>query len=219
MPEKELTRNNIILMACLLTYIVFFPVIVGHMKIISNVISSAIIVSTIFALDFPRRTRGALTGIGSVTLVLIWVGDFFDLDMLRLASYFIIFFYMGFITVTMIIHIARSKKVTPTLILSAVNGYLLLGYLGSFLLATAAIIQTHVLKASTHAFQFPGGPPSGLHDYLYFSFVTLTTLGYGDVTPVSPIAKSFTLIIAVSGQLYVAILIAMLVGKFLSRQR
>jgi hypothetical protein len=41
-------------------------------------------------------------------------------------------------------------------------------------------------------------------------------LGYGDVTPVSPLAKSLTIVIAISGQLYLTILIAMLVGKFLS---
>ncbi len=55
------------------------------------------------------------------------------------------------------------------------------------------------------------------NDYLYFSFVTLTTLGYGDVIPVSHLARSTTMLIAVTGQLYMTILIAMLVGNFLSR--
>jgi hypothetical protein len=41
-------------------------------------------------------------------------------------------------------------------------------------------------------------------------------LGYGDVTPVSAFAKSLTIIIAISGQLYLTILIALLVGKYLS---
>jgi uncharacterized membrane protein len=55
------------------------------------------------------------------------------------------------------------------------------------------------------------------NDYLYFSFVTLSTLGYGDVTPVSHLARSMAILIAVTGQLYMTILIAMLVGKFLAR--
>jgi len=54
-------------------------------------------------------------------------------------------------------------------------------------------------------------------DYIYFGFVTLTTLGYGDVTPVSPMARSMAVLIAITGQLYMTILIAMLVGKFLAR--
>jgi hypothetical protein len=63
---------------------------------------------------------------------------------------------------------------------------------------------------------FAGNTAVGFHDYLYFSFVTLTTLGYGDITPVSAFAKSLTIFIAITGQLYLTILIAMLVGKYLS---
>ena len=47
---------------------------------------------------------------------------------------------------------------------------------------------------------------------LYFSFVTLTTLGYGDITPVSRVAQMLTGVEAMMGQLFVAILIARLVG-------
>ena len=66
---------------------------------------------------------------------------------------------------------------------------------------------------------FAGSTAQGFHDYLYFSFVTMTTLGYGDVTPISSTAKSTTIIIAVAGQLYLTILVAMLVGKFLSKPK
>jgi ion channel len=47
----------------------------------------------------------------------------------------------------------------------------------------------------------------------------MTTLGYGDVTPISPSAKSTVIIIALAGQLYLTILVAMLVGKFLRRTK
>ena len=46
----------------------------------------------------------------------------------------------------------------------------------------------------------------------YFSFVTLTTLGYGDVLPISRVARSFATLEAVIGQLYLAVVIASLVG-------
>ena len=49
---------------------------------------------------------------------------------------------------------------------------------------------------------------------IYYTFVTMTTLGYGDITPQIPLAKSLSILISTSGQLYVAIIIAMLVGKF-----
>ena len=63
--------------------------------------------------------------------------------------------------------------------------------------------------------------PDDYHSYykmIYFSFVTLTTLGYGDITPQTPQAKSIVVLVTLTGQLYLAVLMAMLVGKFLSDQ-
>ena len=51
---------------------------------------------------------------------------------------------------------------------------------------------------------------------IYFSFITLTTLGYGDITPVSRMAKNLALLEAVWGQTYLAVLVARLVGRHLS---
>ena len=52
---------------------------------------------------------------------------------------------------------------------------------------------------------------------LYFSFVTMTTLGYGDILPLTIQAKSITIILSILGPMYVAILIAMMVGKYASK--
>lgn len=51
-------------------------------------------------------------------------------------------------------------------------------------------------------------------DFLFFSFATLTTLGYGDITPITTQARSFAIVEAVYGVLYSAILIARLVGLY-----
>jgi len=117
----------------------------------------------------------------------------------------------------MVRYIFRSKQVTGTIIINSVNGYLLIGVLGAVVLAMAEIVQKFFFQTGEVAINFAGKAAAGFHDYLYFSFVTLTTLGYGDVTPVSSLAKSITLFIAIAGQLYLTILIAMLVGKYLSR--
>jgi len=51
-------------------------------------------------------------------------------------------------------------------------------------------------------------------DLLYYSYVTLSTLGYGDVTPVSRAAQSLAYLEAISGVMYVAVLVAALVGSY-----
>lgn len=56
-------------------------------------------------------------------------------------------------------------------------------------------------------------------DWLYFSFVTLTTLGYGDVLPVSSVARTLAYMQAVAGQFYVAVLVAGLVSAYISQKR
>ena len=71
-------------------------------------------------------------------------------------------------------------------------------------------------KIQPNSFNGLDSVTSSLQDVLYFTFVSLTTLGYGDVTPNLPLAKSLSILIAISGQLYVAVIIAMLVGKYAS---
>ena len=58
-----------------------------------------------------------------------------------------------------------------------------------------------------------------LSDYLYFGFITLSTVGYGDITPTAPLARSLTIFVALGGQLYLVIVMAMIIGKFLNSQR
>jgi hypothetical protein len=52
---------------------------------------------------------------------------------------------------------------------------------------------------------------------LYFSLVCITTMGYGDIVPVAPLARSLSVIEGVFGQLYLAVMIARLVGLHISR--
>jgi hypothetical protein len=63
--------------------------------------------------------------------------------------------------------------------------------------------------------------PGGQGDFLlfeYYSFVTLTTLGYGDITPLTKVAKAFSALEAVIGQLYLVVVIAPFVGMYVSKR-
>ena len=57
------------------------------------------------------------------------------------------------------------------------------------------------------------------YDYFYFSFVTMTTVGFGDILPQSPPAKSVIIFLSLIGQLYLTILVAVLVGQFLAKRQ
>jgi voltage-gated potassium channel len=216
MTQKQLARNNIILLFCLLLVIFFYPTLSKQRLLMRDVIFTAIILSGTYSLDFAKKTRNILIISGIITIVLTWFYYFLPKDILGLVSFLSFFSFNMFVTVFMIRHIARSKEVTLTIIINSINGYLLIGILGAVLLAIAENVQKFFFHVNTGAINFAGDAAAGFHDYLYFSFVTLTTLGYGDITPVSAFAKSLTIVIAIVGQLYLTILIALLVGKYLT---
>ncbi|RLC05403.1 MAG: hypothetical protein DRH90_06055 [Deltaproteobacteria bacterium] len=219
MKQNQLTRNNIILLICLLVMILFLPLLSSYDVLVKSILFTAIVFCGTFSLNFAKRVQKILIVSGIITICLNWLNHFIANDVLSLVFSFSFFFYNLFIVVFMVRHIARSVKVDVTIIINSINGYLLLGILGGLLLAIAETVQKLVYHQDFGAINFAGGAAKGFHDYLYFGFVTLSTLGYGDVTPVSSVAKSVTLLIAVSGQFYMTMLIAILVGKYLSNPK
>ncbi len=103
--------------------------------------------------------------------------------------------------------IYHSPKVDQNVIYASVAGYLLIGMIGG---QACQLLEA----AYPHSFNYSG--ENALYDFQYFSFVTLTTLGYGDITPANQPAKAITLMISLKGQLYLTIIIAMLVGKYVA---
>jgi hypothetical protein len=123
------------------------------------------------------------------------------------------FIFFIFAVYRLLKQVAESKMVTTKVIVQSISGYLLLGLIFSMAVARLDFLQPG-------AFSFPadenGSFQAKFYDQLYFSFVTMGTVGYGDLLPKTPFAKSFSTLIGVAGQLYVAIIISMLIGKFSS---
>ena len=96
-------------------------------------------------------------------------------------------------------------------LVGAICVFLLLGIIWSF----AYSILELAVPGSFSGFE-PGHDPRSDSSWLYFSFVTLTTLGYGDITPESATARTFAFMQAVVGQFYIAVLVAGLVSAYIS---
>jgi len=99
-------------------------------------------------------------------------------------------------------------------IFGAVALYLIFGLTWSFAYETLAVLD---LGAFTYAVP-PETPFQRSSELVYFSFVTLTTVGYGDVTPVHPLARSVAMLEALIGQLFPAITLARLVALEVGRR-
>lgn len=101
----------------------------------------------------------------------------------------------------------RPGAVDGERIFAALDAYLMVG----LIFAVCYWLADQTLAAS---FGGPAEPALTLRQAVYFSFVTIATLGYGDIVPTSDIARSLAVVEAVSGQLYLAVLVARLVSLY-----
>jgi hypothetical protein len=120
----------------------------------------------------------------------------------------------GLLVVGAPVAIARSARrhveVTAQTVMAALSIYLLIGLFFVFLYRVMAVIDTGPF--------FKSGIDGSLPDHVYFSFSTLTTAGFGDLTARGDIGRMASIVEALTGQLYLVTVVAVLVGN-LSRDR
>jgi hypothetical protein len=101
-------------------------------------------------------------------------------------------------------------------LLESVSGYLLLGICFSIMVALLESINPNSFNFNQVSETINQNNLYNI-EYMYFSFVSFTSTGYGDYLPLVPAAKSLSILISITGQLYIAIIIAMIVGKYLNK--
>jgi hypothetical protein len=214
-PESQI-RISIFLGLLILTVFVMPAIGLGehHEQWYSIIVSSVLFCS---GTSIAWRRRGLF--FSSALIVVVAVSA--KLCALRIPSHFFILSSetatlaaIAIISWTLLLQIFRNKgPVTSVSIQAAIAVYLLFGtaWANAYLIA---------MQQNPHSFQsaFPL-PSSSPEEWLYYSFVTLTTLGYGEITPLSQVARSLAVGEALTGQLYLAVLIARLIGKEISSGR
>jgi hypothetical protein len=185
----------------------FFP-ITWH-AVVFPILYSALYLTTVGSLE---KNKKEMFGLAVVLLVAQGIFNFFDLGVIKGFSKVLNFSFFSFMVVSFIRQIANAKQVTERVILEAVNGYLLLGLVFTFLIGL-------MIQYDPTSYNYSQSGEGNLHNSMYYGFITFATLGYGDLVPLKPYAKSLSILIAVCGQLYVAVIIALLVGKFSSQSK
>ena len=143
--------------------------------------------------------------VGSVTLAVRWMAYFtrtFDLQVWATAWSIVSILV---ISLVLLMQVFRSGPV---------NAYRLMGAIAVYLLFGVGWAHAYHLTGMLHpgSFNIPSGETATVLDWVYFSYITLTTVGYGDFTPVRPIARTLAIGEALAGQLYLAVLVARLVA-------
>lgn len=200
-----------------LTLLLLLPPFLITFKFLSNTIylllTFVVINCSIILFDKSQKS-----GYGLITLLLtigfLWlsIANDWQNQVLQVIRMIIMVLFFGFTFAKMIGEIFKLERVTGRVVIGAIGAYLLLGFIGAFLFE---IIELIYPNSFTNMGMFAGG----FYGEIYFSFVTISTLGYGDISPLTAPGQAIAIFVAISGQLYLAILMAMLVGKFLAGKK
>ncbi|MCJ7557262.1 MAG: potassium channel family protein [Gammaproteobacteria bacterium] len=210
-----LSNNYLYLLLTLSAVLVLWPML-QRLTVWTGVLEGLLFLTlwfSIFAASRKPRQRAialVLATIG-VTIRLGW--GLFDLqDAYMDLMYALFFFYAATLMVTHIF--TASEKVNVNMIYGAVSVYMLIGLAFAFVYAGLAGLDPESFSGLD---QGPGARDLFLQ-IIYFSFVTLSTLGYGDILPVSDLARPLAYAEAIAGQLYLTVLVARLVGMHISER-
>lgn len=181
-----------------------------------NLLTTIIILTGVYAVSGTKKHLIIASIFGLFWVIVNWSSLFIYMVMPGPAaiSWGVLFFI--YTTVVMFSHVIKGSRVTIETLFGAISVYLLIGLTYTSLYGLLEIIT----PGSFNLIGFEGRIyPFKVYELIYFSYTTLTTLGYGDIKPISSIARSFSISEAIIGQLYLTILVARLVGLHISAIR
>jgi len=206
--------NFIYLLAALLAFLILSPIaqklFPGSASIIVNFTFTITIVIGVWSLIDDRKWFLFGLGLAALSLLFSLLNFFYTSQSIYIASILVILFFLINSLVLAIKQILFAPKIDVNKIVGSVTIYLLIGIIWALLYGLVEELFTGSFEGT-----YLADDGSRFWDLIYFSFVTLTTLGYGDILPVNTYARTLAYMEAIVGQFYIAILVASLVSAHL----
>ena len=197
-------RRFTVLLLSLLLYIVVYPVLPDAP--VRNTLLLAFHTNIIFAGVWVLGQHSKLARIAIplavITLATVWLGLLAPGIVSTGRTLSVVFFVLT--TIQLVRYLVQAKSANMATVLASVCGYLMIALVFAVMFV---IVEAFVPTAFSI-----GTVASDAGSRVYFSLITLTTLGYGDIAPVHPLARSLAATEAVVGQFYVAVVVARLVS-------
>jgi len=195
-------------MCSLIILLVLSAVLEGYQYsyLVLNTLSTIVIIAGVYASSANKR---------SVVILLILALPWFISEWFFLKSpntVFVSFFFFLYVTLTLFDMLIKTRDVTQNTLYGAVCVYLILGLLWASIYGLVnELIPGSIFKGSLLSGQIT------TNEVIYFSYTTLTTLGYGDITSMSPVGRIMSALEAIIGQLFIAFMVARLIGIYSSK--
>ena len=203
----------ILLLTAILSMIIGSPFLddIFHYRVIPDIFITIIFIFGIYAISRNKMHIYIALGLAIPMFSGIWSFHLYgNLKLLVFGQLFAVLF-IGFVIILLIKFIINEKETTKEVIFAAVVVYLLMAMMWAYLYMILAYFYPGSLSISE-------GSSRDTFQYIYFSFVTITTLGYGDIAPLTHKAGSLVILEAVVGQIYLVVVVAWLVGMYVSRR-
>lgn len=183
----------------------------------SLIFSTSLLIVILALISSLQLERGALwlcVGLASTAFLLdsAWRLDWLPeyQTILAVANNTIYSIFLAIAVFLLIRRLFKDKEVTADTIKGGICIYLLVGFLWS-------LVYSAIYSVQPQAFS-PSGTFDPSYDMVYFSFTTLTTLGYGDVVPLNKLVRVLANLEAIAGLMYPAVFIARLVSLYTARE-
>jgi len=133
-------------------------------------------------------------------------------NFMHLGAFFL--FYV-LLTIELVRQVWSAQEVGKNVILGLISGYIALGLLGFFICMTIEMATPGSFNGLINTFE---NGDARADEILYYSYITLMTIGYGEMVPVTSVARKASILIGLMGQIYLVVLTAIIVGKYINQK-
>ena len=210
MNAKFQSRPDLLLLLSLLAAILLTPVLGqgNWSRLLLAAVTFVPIVLSIIRLSQIKGWVWPSALLAASNLIFVVAGNTFHSQTLNAIRWCFLAAFFAVAAAGLFSHLRNSRTVAEAQLYTAVNIYLLLGLLWATLYLAIDAFSPGSIQIGSQA--------DRQTELLYFSLVTLSTVGYGDIVPLSGMARIVTALEGVTGVLYIAITVALLVGRFRS---
>jgi len=182
----------------------------------SDLVATAVLISAVASVSEKRGLAVVFSVLAVFVIAGTWYAHWFPGYSTAVAVHSLDALFQALVVGAILAHVFRSTRITRETIAGAICAYLLIGAMWADVFSIIENVSPGSFADNSIEADAASGPElmrDRADRFTYFSFVTLTTLGYGYIIPVNRPAKNLAALEAIFGQLYLAVLIARLIGQ------